>query len=190
MRCLSRLSRWLITLTLACGVTALTGCATAQGDHSAIDGGPADAAPTEDATIADASPPDAAPLACEGGDINVTDPGTGHCYMLFQSAANWNTAKSSCEALGDAHLVTVFDLGENAFIGNLTGARFWIGASDILTEGSFVWVTEETVAATYQNWGGNEPNNSGNEDCAEMRTDNAWNDRECNASMAYMCERP
>jgi len=45
--------------------------------------------------------------------------------------------------------------------------EYWIGLTDVdvesTNEGNFFWV--DGTAATFFNWGPNEPNNAGNEDC-------------------------
>jgi len=45
----------------------------------------------------------------------------------------------------------------------------------------FAWVTGEPY--TYQNWGGGEPNNSGEEDAAQIRSDGMWNDHNAGSSI-------
>jgi len=63
--------------------------------------------------------------------------------------------------------------------------RYWIGASDLATEGSFVWA-ESHEAVDYANWRPGEPNNDDNEDCVEMgwNSDGAfgWNDKHCTST--------
>ena len=169
----------------------MLGCATAPGETSDIDASQTVLRDSgiADANLPDAAPPDAQSLPCEGGTINVVDPGTGRCYMYFQAGANWTSAQANCVALGGgAHLVTIMDSGENSFVRNLAGGDFWIGASDVDVEGTFVWVTGEAFA--FDAWNGGEPNNSnGNEDCAHMRSNPTWNDSICGSSQPYMCER-
>lgn len=179
--------RWLVLAT-----SLNVACATASSIDDDLDAASQrDGSPTTDAAPADAPPIDAAPIACEGGDINVVDPGSGHCYMVFNTNRNWNGASSSCNTLGNgAHLVTIFDATENQVVRNLRAGKFWIGAADVATEGNFVWVTGETINSTFENWDGGEPNNSGNEDCAEMRDNLTWNDGDCPDTQPYVCERP
>ena len=81
------------------------------------------------------------------------------------------------------HLVTINDKPENDWIyttfANFGGQprNLWIGFNDAAIEGTFVWSSGATV--TYFNWGGNEPNNNGNEDYGSFYTGlygNGWND--------------
>jgi hypothetical protein len=172
-------------------LAAIAGCATAGSEPDASSGGFVDARPFEiDAAVPDAPPPDAAAqLPCVEGDINAEDPGTGRCYMVFTTARTWANAAADCESLdGDAHLATILDAGESAFVTNLLIDRSWIGLNDIDQEGTFVWVTGDPL--DFELWVPGEPNNSGNEDCAEIRFDNGeWNDEGCGDSRHYVCER-
>lgn len=182
---------------LSAALLALAACATAGGDNNpdrdAAGMTPDAAGTTPDAGIPDA-PPDAAP-PCVEGDVHTVDPGTGHCYIGVAEFVSWDTANAACEGFG-AHLATIFDSGENAFVHNFAsdangnGVEVWLGATDNDLEGTFVWVTGERLVDTFENWNGGEPNNSGGENCLEMRADGLWNDKECGTGLQYVCERP
>ncbi len=64
---------------------------------------------------------------------------------------------------------------------------FWIGLTDKLKEGRFVW-TSTGEKPNYTYWNYNEPNgdeDGNDEDCAHLETyqnERAWNDRSCDAS--------
>ena len=71
----------------------------------------------------------------------------------------------------------------------------WLGISDRHSEG--VWVFESNGnSVTYANWDDDEPNDAnGGEDCAHMRANGKWNDRDCevkqdpsNWRWAALCE--
>jgi hypothetical protein len=142
-------------------------------------GAPADLSPQ-----ADASPlPDLAP-SCAGGQAQVVDPTSGHCYMLF-SAAAWNAANNACLALGPkTHLVTITTPQEDALVHKLVGdnQRAWIGLG--ANTGVWAWVTGEPLQ--YQNWDLLEPNGSG--PCADTVA-GFWRDWDCGVAEAYVCER-
>ena len=104
----------------------------------------------------------------------------GHRYVVVGYEMSWHAAKAYAEAL-DGHLVTIGDEAENTFVGSLvqrSGYRFyWIGLTDEVEEGRFVWVTGEE--ATYTHFDINEPNNLANEDYVEIFAEwgpFGWND--------------
>lgn len=85
----------------------------------------------------------------------------GHFYMVYDNGVSWTAAKSECEAAG-GHLVTVSDADEENFVEGLVkmygkGEYYWIGLSDASSEGTFAWVTGESVS--YTNWSENQPDN-------------------------------
>jgi C-type mannose receptor len=79
---------------------------------------------------------------------------------------------------------------------SVPAGRFWIGALDLATEGSFSWSDGSPWA--YTNWAGDQPDNAGDvEDCVEIITpaDSAvlawrWNDANCNHGKAFVCGVP
>ena len=75
------------------------------------------------------------------------------------------------------------------------GQVAWIGASDIKTEGNFVYV--DGVRATQQNtrWHTGQPDNArGIEDCVDINKagwpDNSANDESCAYRAFALCEKP
>lgn len=142
---------------------------------------------------------------CPGGCVPVRRavPDATHVYLLCATAAARAAATAAC--LGEAtHLVRIDDAPEQEWVRmqatNSFGANpFAIGGSDATTEGSWVWEdgdlfwtgNEGGMAApgAFTNWAGGEPNNSNNEDCAIMKPDQTWDDRDCGDSFRYVCER-
>jgi len=115
----------------------------------------------------------------------------GHEYLLIQAdRRSWNGAKRDCESRG-GYLVTIHSQEENDFVRNLVeSAGFssaWIGFTDELTEGGWIWVTGEAV--TYTNWEEGEPNGFLIENHGEITSGGTWNDLEGEAySFPYICE--
>lgn len=181
-------------LTLALLITAGCGVKLEQG----LDGGTTDARIT-DAT-ADAAPvPDAPPDArpCTGGDAHMAD-STGACFVFFLTPRLYADAQTACAAIA-AHLATVPDAATNTLITGLAAntASVYIGATDAVTEGTFLW--QDGSAVTYTNWRTGEPSNGQGqyqEDCVVIQPMLAgvWDDRPCapppaNAgSYAYVCQ--
>ncbi len=90
-------------------------------------------------------------------------------------------------ASNGGNIVAINDAAENNFINSkLTGGSVMIGLTDRAIEGQFVW--ENGDAVTYTNWGGGEPNNSGNEDYAELYFGGAWNDMTAVSTRQYILE--
>ncbi len=176
---------------------ALTGCGSATlgdpPDDVLIDAGDQDVVDAR--RIIDAPTPDA--RVCAGGDRRVQDPATGHCLIYVDLAATWAGARTACNGLG-GELVAVGAQAENALVLSLpidvvAQPDVWLGASDLATEGTFVWTSGD--AMIYTNWRTGEPNNGGDsgtmEDCAVLEADTAtgtWDDRPCTRSYPYVCE--
>lgn len=75
----------------------------------------------------------------------------------------------------------------------LVSGSFWIGLSDILVDGEWLWVSTQTVAQ-YTNWWHGEPNNYHHipEDCAAKSTASRlyhWNDYPCSMKLHFICEK-
>ena len=118
----------------------------------------------------------------------------GHTYQLCTGfGLDWNTASYGCLAFG-YYLVTVNDLAENDFLvaqaSPLGVGAWWIGYTDQGwgNEGNWEWAAGNGTG--FENWAPNEPNNSSNEDCAEITASAGWqwNDNHCSQSKPYVCE--
>jgi hypothetical protein len=185
-------------IAMGCAAVALTvGCANG-GNFPEDDGG--DGFPDSRDPRADARPdardePDAEPPAdarpdarpCVEGHQNMV--ANGRCYMWFDQDREWDDAVSDCAGLG-AHLVTVGDAAENTLVQALgaSAGYVWLGASDLVLEGSWIWV--DGVPSSYTNWSSGQPDNgSGTEDCVYMLADGRWNDDQCGHGVRYVCER-
>jgi hypothetical protein len=98
---------------------------------------------------------------------------------------NWTQARDYCTSQG-AYLAYIGDAATNATVKNLAaGAKVWIGFNDRSQEGNWDW--EGGFAETYTAWNSREPNNAGNEDCAEMYSNGGWNDARCSGSNTFVC---
>jgi hypothetical protein len=108
----------------------------------------------------------------------------GHHYKLIEEEASWVQAKARCMELG-GHLATVHDAKENDFLQGLcNGQRAWLGASDELEEGKWIWVDGKEM--DYANWrAGPEPDSNRN---FLVMTQDGWADRNPGRSHWYLCE--
>lgn len=147
-------------------------------------------------------------------EVSLVNPGevffttNNHLYKFISGNINWNSAKSAAEGLtaygAAGYLATITSQEENDFVsGRLTGDG-WIGGSDSAVEGAWRWVTGpesstqfwsgtaggSTVNGNYAHWNGGEPNQSGDEDCAETYVSSgSWNDLPCTATVSgYVVE--
>jgi hypothetical protein len=116
----------------------------------------------------------------------VTNLANGHIYYLLCSNT-WTAAQEAAIGLG-GNLVTINNAAEQNWVytnfssfGGVSRA-LWIGLSDRLQEGNFVWSSGETSA--YSNWSSGEPNSfSASEDYVHIFAPNdfmgragKWND--------------
>ena len=113
-----------------------------------------------------------------------------HKYYIAQEWRSWNEAKDRATALG-GYMLTISSQAENDFIQNNLGDfkwdSYWLGYSDTAEEGTFVWANGSD--ATYTNWNGGEPNNSGDEDVVEFNGHNGkWNDLNINDGRFFIIE--
>ncbi|XP_071170304.1 perlucin-like [Mytilus edulis] len=122
------------------------------------------------------------------------------CYKEFGIRATWAEASMICKVYGGylANIDTdqeqlyvasyLARLGKDAFI----PGKFWLGGSDIQTEGIWVW-THGNDQFVFTNWQSGEPSNSqGIENCVEFEfsTNFKWNDNDCQDRLNFLCEIP
>ena len=143
--------------------------------------------------------PDASPDAhtCAGGDAHSSD-GT-NCFLFFATPKTWAQAKAACDAL-PAHLAKISNAAQNTLVAQLSlNVDSFIGATDAVTEGTFLW--EDGTPLAYMNFRTGEPNNGAGlyqEDCLVMagkKSVDGWDDRPCTTGIVagagaypYICE--
>lgn len=187
----------------AVGLVGLVGCGGTIGDPDVdIDAGLVglDASRIDD-PMADAAPM-LVPATCDDGDVRVSDPITGNCYLRFNENVTWQVASARCQAAG-AHLVSIETVEEDALVASIapqnandpTDFDGWIGANDIANETTWMWETT-LEPFVFTNWRSGEPNNNNDddptgEDCAVYEGDTStWDDRTCSMlAIGYYCER-
>lgn len=108
-------------------------------------------------------------------------------YFLNPQSQSGSAAQAFAQTLG-ANLISVQDAAENqCIIDNLNdlgeSGVIWIGFSDEVSEGNFVWYDQAPVV--YTNWAAGEPNNAGgDEGCVQIYPSGLWNDLNCNSGGA------
>lgn len=182
MGCMRRGSA-LVGLLIA---ATLGGCGAKIGNDPAISGGDVDAGRdrTDAAAVTDTARPvdatiDARP--CTGGALD----GAGHCFLYHPEARAWVDAEAVCVA-ASSHLAIITNATQNALVLSLIGTidPAFLGATDVVTEGTFLWT--DGTALSFTNFAAGEPNNGAGtheEDCLVMRVDSTlageWDDRPC-----------
>lgn len=114
----------------------------------------------------------------------------GHNLLLVNTPMTWPNAKSYCESIG-GHLATISNGAENQFVFDLGGqVDAWLGATDVISEGNYRWVTGEPF--TYTNWNSGQPdNNDGSghtENCLVYFGLLPWNDASAIRNTKFVCE--
>ena len=104
-------------------------------------------------------------------------------YFINPQFMTGPQAQAYAQTFG-ANLISVQSASENADLvqalsnQGYAGQVIWIGYSDAVNEGSFVWYDGAPV--TYSNWAPGEPNDAGGvEDCTQIYPDGSWNDLNC-----------
>lgn len=135
----------------------------------------------------------------------IIDPMGGHAYKIVDDNLTWNQARTAAKQLVyggvQGYLANITSESEDEFIVEHLTGNGWIGASDQGNEGDWKWLDGPEAGTSfwsgagainggqpvlgpgdvpmYNNWNYIEPNNSGNEDCAEYIVGQGWNDLNC-----------
>ncbi len=126
--------------------------------------------------------------AANVGAQQIENPANGHLYEMLPAAV-WADSKQAAIDAGGV-LVTINDQAENDWIvANFDlPANTWIGLTDEVEEGNFVWLSGETPGfgegnppvALSGGWNANEPNDWDNgvpgEDSTVIQPGGGWND--------------
>ena len=82
-------------------------------------------------------------------DAWIVNPANGHAYKKI-ACDDWEDAQNQA-AREEAHLVTITNEAEQIWLEAIFGSGpYWIGLTDVLKEGEWIWETGEPV--TYTNW--------------------------------------
>lgn len=143
-----------------------------------------------------AASPRAAEAQCSAGFTQLSFASTFGCYRFTSAATTWVNAQAEATSWG-GHLVAIGSAAENAAIRTFANEKlgtafpsglFWIGLTDAVTEGTFLWVNGEPV--TYTNWNPGEPNAFfPAEDYGVMLPTGTWDDQMGNGSYFGLVEQ-
>ena len=107
-----------------------------------------------------ASPMGAAPV-----QWTVASGGNDHWYEYVDVNTDWDSAAALAAGMthlgASGYLATITSAAEQLFLNTINSHIAWLGGSDRASEGNWEWVTEPggSVALSYTNWSGGEPNN-------------------------------
>ncbi|XP_066275444.1 fibrillin-2-like [Branchiostoma lanceolatum] len=117
---------------------------------------------------------------------------TGDCYYYSSRRKNFRGAESDCDARG-ARLVVVPNSATHQYLvtkakANGNSGNIWIGLSDIIREGSFIW-SNGVPLGSFHPWIGR---NNARADCVQMKRSRSgyrWRVRVCRAKFNYFCQK-
>ncbi|KAI8516132.1 Collectin-11 [Branchiostoma belcheri] len=127
------------------------------------------------------------PLKCPSGYVQFRD----KCYQFSTTQKQYNDAMAVCVAAG-GHLAVAKDEETDNFLVNEIRKRgnpeTWMGMSDQVQEGTWVW-EDGSVLSGWTNWLPGQPDSTA-EDCAEWKVAYGfkWNDDECYHTQYFVCE--
>lgn len=181
--------RWVV---LACA--ALSGCSALFGLEEPLRARDADV----DDVLVDA-PPDAPDALFDGmPDASLDAPGcpmtyaatAGRYYRLSTTQAGWAGAAADCaDDSPTSHLVVIGTPAELTLVNNTFSDEneIWIGLSDRITDGTFLWVTTEDTMG-YPPASGAPWQNLGTGPCVQHKIPDGFNTRDCGLTRRYLCE--
>uniref|UniRef100_A0AAY5EIJ5 C-type lectin domain-containing protein n=1 Tax=Electrophorus electricus TaxID=8005 RepID=A0AAY5EIJ5_ELEEL len=107
---------------------------------------------------------------------------SGKCYYFSTYKKTWTASRDACVAEG-ADLVIITSTEDQC----LGIEHYWIGLTDAVKEGVWVWSDESNY--TYNDWGPGEPNNIGSDNCVQLYNNysDKWNDAGCNYTCPFVC---
>ncbi|XP_067666767.1 perlucin-like [Haliotis asinina] len=119
------------------------------------------------------------------------------CYWFSNVKGSFAEARSYCQFLG-SHLARITSQDEDDFIRSRASEEngypgYWLGATDLITEGKFMW--EKGCPLNYTSWGSNQPDNcdmqNNPEHCLMLlkNLDYMWNDLLCTKDIYFICEK-
>ncbi|XP_061195852.1 perlucin-like [Saccostrea echinata] len=121
------------------------------------------------------------------------------CYFFGYDYGNWTHGKNQCERKhGSSKYLRITSEAEDTFIRDyvrgqgLTDVKtrdFWIGGTDAVRDGVFLW-EGHFQQFTYTDWGPGNPDRIGSADCVILfkRSDYKWHDTSCSNDNSYICE--
>ena len=123
-----------------------------------------------------------------------------YIYRLTPGRQSWQQSQRFCRNWGGnlaMHGVKTLENRKKLILKlPIENFDFWIGASDIASEGNWVWVNGESASSSELIWGGGQPDNGGgSQDCILVagfpgvpKFGTAW-DQRCGFLLQALCEK-
>ncbi|CAJ1082999.1 hepatic lectin-like isoform X2 [Xyrichtys novacula] len=126
------------------------------------------------------------------------------CYNFSTNKLNWNASRDDCQRRG-GDLVKIESREEQIYLDEILRNKmkepedkFWIGLTDSVNEGEWLWVDGSPLNERFTFWGQNEPDNlmhddARGQDCARVGGtgfSKHWFDRSCRSPQKSICEKP
>uniref|UniRef100_A0A8C7A632 C-type lectin domain-containing protein n=1 Tax=Neovison vison TaxID=452646 RepID=A0A8C7A632_NEOVI len=108
-------------------------------------------------------------------------------YVTNGEEMTFSKVKALCAEL-QGTVASPRNANENKAIQDVAKSTAFLGITDEVTEGQFMYVTGERL--TYSNWNTGEPNDASGEDCVTILEDGLWNDISCGIPHLAVCEFP
>lgn len=111
-------------------------------------------------------------------------------YCLQTEELSWEEARRGC-ASGGGRLAEPSTSEEHEAIASrlkapLAASDFWIG---LARDDRGQWSWEDGAPLSFSSWAPGEPNNAGEEHCAEVyQASGLWNDLSCEAALPFLCK--
>jgi hypothetical protein len=125
----------------------------------------------------------------------------GSCYAVSVNPGTWANENIKATSHGGL-LASISSAAEqtnvtSGFAAILSTQDLWFGLHDAGVEDTWIWsdyspspAGSTTAGTGYANWGGGQPDNAGNEDCAGFFPVGTWNDFPCSFSRRSIVEYP
>lgn len=188
--------RYALALTLLAGCSQFLGLdAPERVDATAAGDGPRNDGKSPDGTTTDS----ALPATCPVSYSIVSGLSTSR-YRVSQNNASWDAAQTACLAdqpqnsSRHTHLAVATDDMELAALTSAAAGSsdVWIGLSDRVTEGTYLWVTDEVTAyppASGAPWGTNEPQTGTTINCVLLtKSGGQLKVQQCPNLRSFICE--
>ena len=118
------------------------------------------------------------------------DDATKRCYKFVEESLSWGAAFNVCSE-ADSHLARVNNNGVNKRVQQFVSGdmEIWLGISDSQEEGTWVYSNNAKVG-NWNNWGEGNPDGGEEENCATLKEDGKWNDKNCTIMLPFVCTKP